>query len=165
MRRSGYTLISKACDRGYTLIELLVVLSIISFIFGIGFIGYRDFSRRQQVTSAARGIRSDVKNAQERAISGNKPDGCDGTLQGFAFRVINPTSYSLEAVCNTNVVVKTTTLSENLKLETPSTNPVIFLPIGLGTNIPRGDTVTLSVSQTATSYTQVVTVSWTGEIK
>lgn len=165
MRRGGYILIRKVYSRGYTLIELLVVLSIISVIFGIGFVGYREFSRRQQVISTARGIKSDLKNAQERAISGNKPDGCSGTLQGFAFNVTGVASYSLEAVCDTKVSIKDVALSENLTLTPPSTNPIVFLPIGLGTSLPRDETVTISVTQVATGFTQTVAVSWTGEIK
>ncbi|OGM30226.1 hypothetical protein A2630_03315 [Candidatus Woesebacteria bacterium RIFCSPHIGHO2_01_FULL_44_10] len=150
---------------GYTLIELLVVLSIISTIFGIGFISYRDFSRRQQVTSAMRAIRSDMRSAQERAISGNKPTGCNGTLQGFAFNVRSAQNYRVEAICNTNVTVSNVNLAQNISMSIPATNPIIFLPIGLGTNLPRNQIETIDVTQTATSYSQSISVSWTGEIK
>lgn len=72
--------------RGFTLVEILVAIGIMSLIIGIGGISYRDFSNRQQVSSATREIRSALRLAQTRAFSGEKPAGCTGTLLSYSFR-------------------------------------------------------------------------------
>lgn len=59
--------------RGYTLIEILIALTIMSLVFGIGFSGFRDYSRRQTLESLARQVRGDISIAKERALAGTKP--------------------------------------------------------------------------------------------
>lgn len=75
--------------KGFTLVEILVAIGIMSLIIGIGGISYRDYSNRQQVTSAAREIRSALRLAQTRAFSGEKPSGCNGNLLSYSFRTDN----------------------------------------------------------------------------
>src|SRR4030067_2920560 len=89
---------------GYTLIEIMVALSIISIMFGIGYVAYREFSRRQSLSSAIRLIIGDLQLAQTQAITGTKPRDvvCDSpnVLSGYNFEIIEePDSYKVEAVC------------------------------------------------------------------
>jgi prepilin-type N-terminal cleavage/methylation domain len=49
----------KKSVRAYTLIEVLVVLSIIGVLFGIGYVSYRDFSRRQELAGVAKNIQGE----------------------------------------------------------------------------------------------------------
>jgi len=154
---------------GYTLIEILVAMSIVGLIFGIGYVSFRDFARRQAVAGGARSIVADLRLAQAQAISGQKPLDifCDppNTLNGYNFRVVSQQSYVLEANCSGgNVQTKSVNLPSDLFLSTPTPNPIIFKILGQGTNITSSP-ATLTVSQFATSHTRSVTVSAAGEIK
>lgn len=156
---------------GYTLIEILVALTIVGLIFGIGYVGFRDFSRRQALSGTARSIKGDLRLTQEDALSGRKPgDGLigpcakDKTLNGYGFRVTASNKYSVEAVCTGgSFETKSITLPTGITVSTPTPNPIIFKTLGLGTNIVA--TTTLDLVQTATGNTAVITISSSGEIK
>lgn len=152
--------------RGYTLIELLVVISIISTVFAVGFVSFRDFSRRQQVIAVARNLKSDLRNAQERASAGQKPDRCEGkTLDGYRFTG-NSTGYRLMAVCeNRREIVIERQMTNGVTLDYSYNPAFIFRPLGLGTDLPRDERVVITVAQENIGNQQTVEVSWTGEIK
>ena len=57
-------------QKGYTLIELLVGISIIAIIFGVGFVSYREFSRRQSLTGVTKQLVGDLRLAQQLALTG-----------------------------------------------------------------------------------------------
>ena len=125
---------------GYTLIEIMVTLTIISIIFGIGYVAYREFSRRQSLTSAIRAIIGDLQLAQTQAITGTKPKVavCDypNLLSGYNFEVIPPNSYKVEAVCSGGKhLVKQVNMSSSVELTAPSPNPIFFKILGQGTNV------------------------------
>ena len=154
---------------GYTLIEILVALTIVGLIFGIGYVSFRDFARRQAVAGMARSIVGDLRLAQEQALSGKKPSDifCDspGTLNGYNFRVVSSQNYVLEANCSGgNVQTKTVTIPSDLFISTPATNPITFKILGEGTNLPV-EGVTMNVTQRGTSHTRAISVSQSGKIK
>ena len=82
---------------GYTLIEILVSLPIVGLIFGIGYVNFRDFSRRQALAGVARMVKGDLRLAQEQALAGKKPTHAfcnpSNQLDGFNFRVVSSQSY------------------------------------------------------------------------
>jgi len=91
---------------GFTLIELLVTISLIGILFTVGIASYIDFSRRQVVFQAARQIVQDLRLAQSLAANNQKPEDCDGTLDGYTFRIPD-TTYKIEANCFGQVPIKT----------------------------------------------------------
>lgn len=154
--------------KGYTLVELLVVMFVLVTIMGIGVLSYRDFNRRQQVIAAARLLRSDLRLAQTESLAGKKPENCDtatSVLNGYNFRRLSSTSYTVEAVCvnpNRTVTVRTVNLPPNTTMN--NFNTIFFKPIGDGTSIPSGSSITITVNGTGTSYTEVITIRSSGDI-
>ncbi len=153
--------------KGYTLIEILIVLVIMGLLFAAGYANYRDFSRRQQVISAMRALRSDLRLAQEQAIEGKKPPGCT-ILNGYKFSVQSPNLYEIDASCTSgDIMVRTIPVPTGITISTPYPNPIIFNILGTGTNIPTtppGRTV-LGLTQTLTGNFRSIIIYATGEIK
>ncbi|KKU04148.1 MAG: type II secretory pathway protein LspH [Candidatus Woesebacteria bacterium GW2011_GWC2_47_16] len=173
--KNGYTLIRTLLRRNlvnvyaaYTLIEILVALTIIGLIFGIGYVNFRDFARRQALSGTARSVMGDLRLAQEQALAGNKPASvfCDppNRLNGYNMRVNSASTYQIEAACSGgNVVSKSVTMPANISISTPSPNPILFKILGEGTNLSADATITLT--QAGTSNTRGITVTQGGEIK
>lgn len=152
---------------GYTLIEILAVLAITGFIFTLGYSGFRVYAQRQQTTSIVRGINADLRLAQEQAIAGKKPAGCSGLLNGYKFFVdgVNM-KYSVSATCvGGDVSIKSVSLPTGFSISSPSTNPIIFKPIGQGTNIPDGTQLTITVTNISINYASSVTLGSGGDIQ
>lgn len=166
----GYTLISEAF-KGYTLIEILITLTIIGLIFTFGYVNFREFSQRQALTGVARSIKGDLRLAQEWALAGNKPATANCTpnppnlLNGYYFRRNSSTNYIIEANCSggTPSQVKSVDMPTDIVLTSFSVNPILFKVLGEGTNITGSATITLT--QTSTGNTRVITISQGGEIK
>lgn len=164
--------------RGYTLIEILIALTIMSLIFGIGFSGFRDYSRRQTLESIARQVRGDISTAKERALAGTKPASpnaqCDTphTLMGHGiFAVGGGASYQLYAICtNGTSFIDTRTMPTGFTIVRtfPFGCPIdstYFRVLGLGTSIQTGCDATFTITNTASSQTTVVTMTSSGEIR
>jgi len=156
--------------KGYTLIEILVVLTVIGILFGAGFVGYRDFSRRQALAGAVKLVNGDLRMAQQNALSGNKPTGaaCGGTqtLSGYYFRVVSTTRYQVQAFCSGgSITISDVNMPPNITISTPSPNPILFKVLGMGTNIPSGGT-SITLTQGFTGQTpQVISIGPGGDIK
>lgn len=142
---------------GFTLIELLVVVSIIGILFGVGISAYNQFNRRQILTQAAKALKSDFRLAQSKALSGEKPEGCTGSLNGYQVDFPNDSSYNLSALCSTPVLVKSVPLPQNVTFSSVPT-PILFKVLAQGVN--RTQTINL----TAFGRTQTVTVTSSGDI-
>jgi len=152
---------------GYTLIEILVGMTIISLIFSVGYISYRDFARRQALEGSARRLEADLRLAQEQALTGKKPTSlaCSeaGALNGYDFYVETATSYKVQANCSGGLVdVKSVEVAEEVTLSS-SPGRFTFNVLGRGTSLSTAATITLT--QTATGNTFDITVSPEGEIK
>lgn len=152
--------------RGYTLIEVLIVLSVMGVLFGIGYAGYRDFSRRQEISGIAKSIEGNLRKAQQNALSGVKPDVlvCKSqTLVGYDFYMVSGSEYQIRANCTGGYAV---VLDVNLpasEMISMEDNPILFNVLGNGTNI-TGSTV-ITVTQTATGQTVQITVGSGGDIQ
>jgi prepilin-type N-terminal cleavage/methylation domain-containing protein len=154
---------------GYTLIELLVGLTIIAIVFSIGFAGYRDFSRRQAVAGVTKSIQSDLRNAQQLALTGQKPtvDYLNNPvtctrLSGYSFSRISAINYQIRAHCDNvalPIAVKDIVLSSDLSL---SAGSVKFKVLGQGTDLP--DSLIFTVTHTA-GTTGTITVGIGGDVK
>lgn len=152
--------------RGYTLIEVLIVVSILTIIFTVGFARYRDYERRQKVVTITRQVKGDLRLAQEEALSGRKPSGCTGVLNGYFFRRLNSSTYVIQANCtNATIEVKRVELILGTTINFSSGDSILFKPIGSGTDIPSGVDTLITVSFAPYSYTQVITITSGGEIR
>lgn len=158
--------LSKKKNSGYTLVEVLVGLSIIGMLFGLGFVSFRDFSRRQEISGFAKSMMGDLRLAQGMALAGQKPStGTCNTLDDYSFKIISSSQYQISADCDgTPVVSKTVTLPIDLTVAFPSVNPIKFKVLGSGTNIPDGTSVPIVFSQLGTSNKFTITVGSIGEI-
>lgn len=154
---------------GYTLIEILVAMTIVGLIFGIGYVSFRDFARRQALSGVARSVRGDLRLAQEQALAGKKPDSvsCNdpNTLSGYYFDRVSAGVYRIMAQCSAgDTEVKNVDLPADISLSI-SSSPLIFKILGQGTNIPSGGQVTITLTQFPTSSTREILVTPGGEIK
>jgi type II secretory pathway pseudopilin PulG len=128
---------------GYSIIEILVVFLIMGVLLFAGFANLRDFSRRQEINGAHRQIVSDLVYTQSASASGKKTGGCTGDLDGYKFRIDstqNPAKYSILAVCDSDVLIKETTLPRNIRLSLTGfnvDNSFIFRSVARGTDITR----------------------------
>lgn len=159
-------------QKGYTLIEILVGLSIIGLLFAVGYVNFRDFSRRQAIAGAGKLLQGDLRVAQQLALSGQKPTdaNCAGTngLTGYYFE-LSSTEYKIYAGCSGGV---STEITKEIFLPTgisvsplPSPNPILFKVLGHGTNIPEGGTAEIILIQSQTNNTFTVTVGAGGDIQ
>lgn len=147
---------------GYTLIEILVVLSISVLVLTIGIPGYRDFSKRQSLTSVSKQMMSDLRLIQQNALTGQKPSGATCTvLQGYKFTRVSASSYQLIASCsNGDIVVKTVSLATNITF-TATTATTLFKVLGQGTNLSADNTLVITNSGTSTTSQIIIGVGGT----
>ena len=145
----------------YTLIEILVTLTIIGILFTVGYANFRSFSQRQGVLNVAKSLQGDLRLAQQKALSGEKPNDARCTspnrLNGYGV-VFNASGYTVEADCNGVMVsVKDVAFTSDISIVSPfpSPNPIIFKVLGNGTNIDTSTSITISQAGT-TNKTSVV---------
>jgi len=160
---------------GYTLIEILVGLTIISLLFSFGFVSFRDFSRRETLNGAVKGMQGDLRVAQSLASAGQKPDDANcnsptNTLTGYLFTIISASQYEIRANCsggNASTANKIVTLGTgtNIVSPFPSPNPILFKTLDNGTNIPDGQNAIIKLTQDGTTSQATITISSGGQIQ
>jgi len=164
------SLSKKTKKGGYTLIEILVSLTIVGLIFGLGFVGYREFARRQDLLSSIRNLQGNLRFTQELALAGKKPAGCS-VLDGYNFKIISNTSYEIRALCDIVplaekiVPLPTGITISNLSPDLTPSNTILFKTLGAGMNMAVGSSTTITLTQTATGNTNSITVTAGGEIR
>jgi prepilin-type N-terminal cleavage/methylation domain-containing protein len=88
---------------GFTLVELLVSISVVAILSGIGLAAFSSFNRRQIVASATRQLVSDLRLAQSKADSNEKPTACQASevdLLGYEFIIETANRhYKITPVC------------------------------------------------------------------
>lgn len=149
----------------YTLIELIISLTIISLIFTFGYVSFRDFSRRQALLGVTKSITSDLRYAQQLAITGQKPSGVTcTTLLGYTFTRLTTTTYRIKANCM-NVVASTPTIKDiTMPLDiTISAGTVMFKVLGQGTDL--SDPLVFTLTNTKANISQTVTIGVGGDIQ
>ncbi len=156
--------------RAYTLIEILVGLTIIGLLFSFGYVGFRDFARRQALAGTIKKLQGDLRLSQAMALSGQKPDSllCTGSnvLTSIDFKINSQTQYSVEANCTGGIVgIKTVNIASGITVSTPTPNPISFNVLGRGTNIPSGGSAAITLTQAGTNKQSNITITWGGEIK
>lgn len=154
----------------YTLIEILVVISIIGLFMSVGIVQYRDYARRQSLTSAARDMVNTLRLMQEDALSGNKTGRCNSNdvLVGYKIKFTGNNKYSIIAVCgmgdSTTVPGYKNITAPADTTYSPSGMSFMFKVLGQGTDLVSGTDFKITVTQTSTGKTQIITVSSDGKI-
>jgi len=143
---------------GFTLIELLVAISIIGILFGVGITSYNQFNRRQILEQTARNIKEDLRMAQSKALSGEKPTGCSGILHGYRVNFYS-SNYTIFAICQNPIQIKNFTLPSGITFSSYPAS-ILFKVLGQGVIITGATDITLS----AFSQTRTITVTSSGEI-
>jgi len=157
-------------EKGYTLIEILVGLVIIGILFTVGYVGFRDFSRRQALSGVVKNVQGDLRLTQGYALAGQKPDNvfCNSpaSLIGYNFNAVSATEYRIEAVCSGGVVIqKEYVLSSGISIMSSSPNPILFKILGNGTNITSGQSGTITLYQEGSGVQTNILIGSGGEIK
>jgi prepilin-type N-terminal cleavage/methylation domain-containing protein len=148
---------------GFTMIEMMIVMMIMIIFFGLGYANFRDFQRRQTLESVARMIRTDLTQAREYAFSGVKPAGCD-VLQHYVFSRTLATQYQIRGNCaNSSTPIKTVNLASGITITMNNSmpNPLRFMPISNGTNVPTTCTGTCAIRLTQTSSGNIIDINVT----
>ena len=153
---------------GFTLIEILVTISLGLIVTVSGMAYYSNFNRRQMVEQSAKKIVSDLRLAQNLALTQEKPDqescACD-FLNGYSVNFNFPEkSYQIAVDCNPaceeSVIFKEAVL-ENVTLS--GLQSVKFLVLTQGVQTSGGDTLTISSDNF--SYSKEVVIGGAGNIK
>lgn len=130
-------------------------------LFTVGIAAYNRFNRAQVLQQTALDLKNNLKLAQNKALSGEKPSDC-GTLEGYKV-IFSATGYQIRPRCDqdkapTPATVKNYALPSSISFKTiPAT---IFFK-GLGQGLDQSATIIL----TGFGLEKTITVSKTGEIK
>ncbi|MCH7641075.1 hypothetical protein IID22_02690 [Patescibacteria group bacterium] len=159
--------------QGFSIIELVVVIGTMALLFSLGYANYRDFQRRQQLDSVINEFKTDLRLAQQLALTGNKPTGCT-TLEGYRIRRDGDKSYKILAYCGSPVTcsvdpdycVKDVNLPSNISIGTFAPSPGNrFMFQVLARGVDRDGETTITFTQDVTGDTRSVIVTPSGEIK
>lgn len=150
---------------GYSLIEILVTLAITAVLTSSGWAAFRTFNNNQKLAQAASTLRSDLRDAQNRALSGDKPGSGCTVLDGYRISFTGA-SYSIRAWCNPQGGAGATKTVNLTAVQIPSPLPaaILFKTLAQGTNITGSEDITLQL-KTDSSKTAVVRVNAAGEIR
>jgi len=158
---------------GYTLIELLVVVAIISLFFFLALAAYQSFNKSQALITAAHEVKSALRDAQNRAMSGEK-DCSTLELSGWKFTwVASGLTYSLQSccpggcgpvacVCSPATTLKTYKLPNVDGITFYNSGQVFFKPVNGLAEIPAVGSELCLKSNSNTSYK--ISVSTSGGI-
>jgi len=138
-------------SKGYTLIELLIAMTIVTIVFTIGLVSFRDFSRRQALTGILKSVKADLRLAQQFALTGQKPVDCDSSnsLTGYTFRITGNYTYEIVANCVSGVtandiIIKSVDFTVNQVTIEANPSSVKFKSLGQGTNLTAPLTIDLA---------------------
>jgi len=152
----------KKTAHGFTLIEFLVVMTIMGVLFGIGVAQYINFNRSQILEQAAQELKNNLRLAQTKATTGEKPTECTTTLEGYQVSFSLPRTYQIQAKCGGSLVGTPKIFNLPSVVEFSSLpSPLLFKVLAQGTNLNNNLTISLS----AFGQIKPVTVTKEGKIE
>ncbi|MFC1649735.1 Tfp pilus assembly protein FimT/FimU [Patescibacteria group bacterium] len=159
------TAVRSRLQYGFTFIEILVAMGIMIMVFTLGVGSYREFARRQQINSASRDIKADLRHAQQEAIVGKKPNHIDcsnSDLIGYRVHYIDNTSYEIIADCvDGPVSVKTKQYSPDSDIEISPFPDFTFNALAKGVSSSQ----TIQITQVSVGVSRDIQIDQYGEIK
>lgn len=146
---------SGQAGNGFSLVELLVSITVLSLIFGLAIASYSRFNRRERIKQAGQTLRTDLRYAQTRAISAQKPDSGCTTFTGMRFTFVSG-GYTIAHECTEGVVGAgdTKTLPDGV---TFSPVPSAFTFLALTRRSSHSADQTLTLTNGTDSYSVQVT--------
>jgi len=162
---------SQPASRGFTLIELIIVVTVILVISVITILNYNLYNDKQRVKQAGFSLRSDLRLAQTRAMSGQKPFNCDETTTLVSYEVTfsgcgTGACYQIQPLCmKAGIPVDTSASRTQMTLLSGVTfkesyQPIQFLSVTGVTNLNADQSIVL----TGAGVTYTVNVSRSGSI-
>ena len=143
---------------GFTLIEILVAVMIGAVLFSGGLAAYRGIGEKQEVKQAGVSFQTNLRLFQKKALAGEKPVGCTGSLIGFRVSWDDVDSYIMQADCQTtDPISNPIDLGENI---TFIGSFDVFFPV-LRAQVTGAGVITL----TNGTFSYAVTVSPNGVIE
>jgi len=158
MKNTGPVLpVRRTCDEGvrktngFTLIEIIVTVTIIMLLSGFAVVRYTEYNNRQRVKQSALDLKSNLRFAQQKAVSGQKPvtsvavpQPCT-TLEGYEVR-FTETSYTVGPTCTEGTSYSediTIPLPVGITIAEPTPDPIVFYPLNRGVSLTTDQTITL----------------------
>lgn len=145
---------------GYTLFELIVSIGIISMVFGLAVAAYNTFNKRERLRQTGLTLKSNLRFAQTKALSAEKPStGCT-TFMGMRVS-FTASTYTIDHMCSEGVVGSSisVTLPTDITFS-PIPTTFTYLPLSRTMSLATGQTVVLT--NAVASYT--LTLSRGGDI-
>ena len=132
--------------QGFTLIELMVTTAIMMVLIGFSVVNYNAFNEKQHVSEAASNFKSQIRLAQSKALSGQKPvSGCTAFI-GYTVTFTSST-YTIEPECSEGKVYETeritVTLPKNVTFS-PVPSSFFYKPLMQGTSLSADLLITLT---------------------
>jgi prepilin-type N-terminal cleavage/methylation domain-containing protein len=131
-------------NNGFTLIELMTAVTIAAVIFGFGIASYNKFNDSQKVKQAAITLKNNLRLAQTKAMTGEKPSSCETAnigLVGYELVNTDTSNYRLNSVCFGNV--KSSVLDVKLPDSVTTTNFDVTFNV-LNQAVTGGTNITLT---------------------
>jgi prepilin-type N-terminal cleavage/methylation domain-containing protein len=138
---------SGSAMRGFTLIEVVVSIGIILVVVGTVIANYNGFNNTQTLKQAALTLKNDLRFAQNKALSGEKPTSNCTTLSGYRV-TFSGANYSIQAFCTPEGLAgaeSTISLPNGISFTSAPTF-VLYRVISQGTSLTAETPVTLSGS-------------------
>ena len=147
--------------KGFTLIEVIVSVSIALALVGGMIVNYNGYNDRQTLKQTALTLKNNLRFAQAKAQSGEKPAPACTELIGWAVTFVSG-GYATQASCNPEGLVGDITSVTFPSGVTASPVPaaIIFRVLSRGTMLVSAETITLS----GFSQTYALEVSPGGDI-
>ncbi|MFZ5845376.1 MAG: pilus assembly FimT family protein [Patescibacteria group bacterium] len=133
---------------GFTFIELLVVMGVILLLTSGIIAGYNNFTDNQRLKQTALTLKTNLRFAQTKAASADKPTSGCTQLVGYAVSFTN-SSYNVQAQCSEGLVGSLTSVS---------------LPVGISFS-PIPETIVFRVLTRGTTSDNPVTLTLIGRLK
>lgn len=129
---------------GFTLVELIVASSISVLLFTFGLAAYRGFGSRQALSQAGASFQTQLRLIQQKAISGEKPTGCLGTLNKYTVSWSGAGSFEVKAACAPELTLNDAVLDQNDPNIQFSANFTVEFPVLKAEVADVSQTITIS---------------------
>lgn len=150
----------KTRNVGFTLLELLISMGIAMVLISGVIAGYQRFNSNERLRQAGATLKSNLRLAQSKAISGEKPESGCSQLTGVAV-TFSTNSYTIQAECGTDLAGPQTTVDLPAPIIVSSSrSPLIFGVLNRG--VAGNSDVTITLADESKSF--AVTVSKSGDI-
>lgn len=85
--------------KGFTLIEIVIATAILMGVTGFGTANYLKFNETQTLTQAGENLKSHLRDAQNRALTGERNCAPTRPLNGWCFSATSTSSYKIYGSC------------------------------------------------------------------